>query len=92
MANMEYRKQLVLAMEFVARQVTDEQEFMRWLTLGVPDGDVEYGNLTDTSQVDDILVEEDEYFAELMCTFLRTMSSAYKNGGLYCDGVVSKED
>ncbi len=34
---------------------------------------------------------EDEPFADLMDTFLRCMAHARRDGGLYCDGVVSKE-
>lgn len=31
-------------------------------------------------------------FADLMHTFLKCMNGAYKNGGLYVDKVVSKEE
>lgn len=34
---------------------------------------------------------EDGPFADLMDTFLRCMAHARRDGGLYCDGVVSKE-
>lgn len=33
----------------------------------------------------------EEWFDDLMDTFLWCMKKAYKSGGLYCDNVVSKE-
>ena len=87
------RIQMVKAMEFIARQLNDEEVFEGWLMSGVADGDIDYGDLTikadDTEILDYYL--EDENFADLMQTFLRVMKRGYKSGGLYCDGVVSKE-
>ena len=37
-------------------------------------------------------VEDDIQFADLMNTFLKCMNNAYKNGGLYVDKIVSKEE
>lgn len=39
------RIKMVKAMEFIARQVNDENVFERWLIGGVSDGDIEYGEL-----------------------------------------------
>ena len=39
------RMKMVKAMEFIARQVNNEEIFNAWLTDGVPDGDIEYGDL-----------------------------------------------
>ena len=37
------RKKMVLAMEFIVRQINDEEVFANWLALGIADGDLEYG-------------------------------------------------
>lgn len=88
--NMEYRKQLVLAMEFIVRHINDTEVFMKWLTCGVPDGDITFNNLTDTQEVDEYFTE-DANLAELMDLFLKIMQDTLENGGLYCDRVSSKE-
>ena len=84
------RKQMILAMEFICRQINDENVFERWLTMGVPDGDIEYGNF-DTDQIDDndTLIEDDN-FKELMECFLDRMIAANKSGGLYCGDIVTR--
>lgn len=90
------RVKMVKAMEYIARQVNDESVFEHWLILGVGDGDIEYGDLSVAENVEDDeaawYVDDDKNFAELMETFLSVMKSAKKSGGLYCDGVVSKEE
>lgn len=86
------RIKLVKAMEFVARQVNDEEVFEGWLINGVADGDIEYGNLEvaeDDKEILDCYID-DENFAELMALFLRIMNRARNSGGLYCDSIVSK--
>ena len=40
------RVKMVKAMEYIARQVNDERVFDYWLSLGVADGDIEYGDLS----------------------------------------------
>lgn len=88
------RIKAVKAMEFLARQLNDEEIFEKWLCGGVADADIEYGDLTVTCE--DALSDfydfyiEDKYFSELMDLFLRLMKAAAKSGGLYIDGVVSK--
>lgn len=81
------RAKAVLAMEYLARQVNDEEVFEEWLLEGVADGDLEYGHF-DVDDVDDYYLE-DGNFADLMRCFLRVMKGAYRSGGLYCDDVVS---
>lgn len=86
------RIKLIKAMEFIARQVNDEEVFEGWLINGVADGDIEYGDLQvreDDKGILDYYIEDEE-FAEMMALFLRVMSRAKKSGGLYCDNVVSK--
>ena len=85
------RVKMVKAMEYIARQVNDELVSETWLTLGVADGDLDYGDLA--TGIDNDIAEDyitDDCFSELMETFLIVMSRARKSGGLYCDGVVSK--
>lgn len=87
--NTKERIEVVRAMETLARSINDESVFYRWLLCGVADGDIDE-NTTDEEL--EFYVEDDEQFADLMNTFLRCMSSAYKTGGLYVDKVVSKEE
>ena len=89
------RVKMIKAMEFIARQINDEEIFCDlWLSCGVADGDIEYGDLglNNPLEMDSAwsYVEDDDDFSELMATFLRSMSLAKKSGGLYCGGVVSK--
>ena len=77
---------VIRAMELLARQVNDEMVFDEWLTYGVADGDIDE-NTTDEELE---YYTDDETFAELMGTFTNIMRRAHKNGGLYCDRVVSK--
>lgn len=85
--NKQLRKNAVLAMELLASSVSDETAIEGWLMCGVPDGDIEYGNM-DTDQVDDYFLE-DKHFAELMGCFMRTMKRAMDDG-LFIDKVSSK--
>lgn len=80
------RKNLVLAMEQLVRSVNNEDYLMSWLSCGVADGDIVKYNV---NEVDDIYIEDEE-FAVLMGLFLRIMNRAEQDGGLYCDGIVSK--
>lgn len=82
------RVQLVRAMETLARAVNDENVFMRWLTIGVADGDIKQ----DTEDEELEFYTQDEVFSELMDTFLDLMSDARKKGGLYCDNMLSKSE
>lgn len=88
--NIPERTKMVKAMEFIARQINDEEVFEGWLMNGVADGDIEYGNLTVDEDDDLSCYLDDDSFADLMACFLRRMTAAHKSGGLYCDKVVSK--
>lgn len=83
------RAKMVACMEYIARQINNEDIFETWLMCGVADSDIEYGNL-DISEIDDYYLD-DVNFKNLMSTFLVCMNSAFKDGGLYCGGVVSKD-
>lgn len=82
------RKDLVLAMERLVRSVNDDGLMNVWLMYGVPDGDIKEYTV---DEVSDTLVEDDTEFAILMGLFLRIMSRAEKDGGLYAGSVVSRE-
>lgn len=89
------RIKMVKAMEYITRNLNDEEIFMDWLTLGVADGDIDYGDLSvNADDADPYGVDyytEDKTFADIMDLFLKLMKAACRSGGLYCDGVVSKE-
>lgn len=90
--NMAERVKLLKAMEYIARQINDENVFYAWLYAGIADGDVDYGDLSYTPEKDDALFDfyvKDDEFRDMMTLFLRCMKRAYKSGGLYCDNVVS---
>lgn len=86
------RVKMVKAMEFIARQLNDEEDLESWVTYGVADGDIQYGDFfTDFADLDDMeYYIEDDTFSDLMARFLKCMKYAHDGGGLYCDGVVSK--
>ena len=88
--NKNERIKMVKAMEYIARQINSEDVFYNWLVSGVADEDIDYADLSEEN--DGILdyYIDDKNLAELMQTFLLCMKEAYKDGGLYCDGVVSK--
>jgi len=87
------RKKMIVAMEYIARQINDEDVFFPWIMGGVPDGDIPYGCLDiDNENIDlDFYVEHDNDFKFILSCFLRRMYFAYKSGGLYCGGVVSSD-
>ena len=86
------RIKAVKAMEFMVRNINCEYLIELWLQDGIADGDIEYGDLSvkseDYENLDYWL--EDDHFAELMALYLRIMKCTQTDGGLYCDGVVSK--
>ena len=47
--NMRDRLKMVKAMEFIARQINDEEVFESWLVMGVADDDIPYGDLEVTT-------------------------------------------
>ena len=83
------RAKMILAMEFIARQINDEDVFDRWLMCGVADDDIPYGSM-DIADVDEDYLN-DSTFEDVMSCFLRCMKGAYNSGGLYCDDIVCKD-
>ena len=90
--NATVRIKMVKAMEFIARQINDDDVFEGWLIGGVADGDIKYGDLEvrDEDREELEVYIEDESFADLMHTFLYVMKNASRSGGLCCDGVVNE--
>lgn len=88
--NMEERARMVEAMEYICRQLNNENHLISWFMVGVADGDIEYGDFAGGNPTAQYYAEDDDDFAELMGLFLRLMTRAGKSGGLYCNGVVSK--
>ena len=92
--NAETRIKMVKAMEFISRQINDEEIFCNiWLTNGIADGDIEYGDLSiksdDTVSLDYYI--QDHNFSDIIGIFLMCMSKAYRgNSGIFCDDVISK--
>ena len=76
------KAKMVLAMEFIARHINNEDIFEKWLMCGVADGDIPYGDLTN---IENPVLEcyTDSYFDEIVDEFLRVMKLAYLDGGLY---------
>lgn len=83
------RAEVVKAMDLIARCINNEDIFQYWLTNGVADGDLDVGGDWD-NEYDLGWYIRDERFAELMSTFLNIIAKARKNGGLYCDNILSK--
>ena len=80
---------MIKAMEFIVRQINDEDVFVPWLSVGVADGDIKYGDLNATPEDEENLDFwlDDEEFRGLMECFLRRMKGAIRSGGLFCNYV-----
>ena len=85
-ANKKERVAMVRAMEFIARQINDEEIFESWLTYGVADGDID--ETTTDEEIE--YYTDNETFGDLMGLFLRLMVRAEERGGLYCDRILSE--
>ena len=53
----EERAKMILAMEYIARQINSETIFEGWLMSGVPDGELKYGE-TNPEVVDEFHLED----------------------------------
>jgi hypothetical protein len=91
--NAKERKTMVMCMEFIARNINDEEVFEGWLINGVEDGDIIYDyiikNIEETRDLVDEYYIENNSLRDLMDCFLRRMKGAIKSGGLYCDGITT---
>ena len=93
LSDREERIAMVKAMEYIARQVNDENGLMTWLMNGVADEDIPYADFQYRDGGEDDMaqfyVDDDKDFGDLMAAFLRLMAYARRFGGLYCGGAVS---
>lgn len=89
--SLEKRIKMIKAMEYITRQINDEEVFETWLMFGVADGDIDYGDLSATDGGSLDYYAEDGVFSDLMDVFLRCMREARESGGLYCDGILSEK-
>ena len=60
MTALEERAKMVLAMEYIARHINDEDMFMGWLMCGVADGDIEL-SCFDADKVDPYYLEDQNF-------------------------------
>ena len=79
----------VRAMDEIMRSLNDENKMMTWLMYGVPDGEIDENTKDEELYW---LVEEDKSFADLMYWFIRIMNKVSPNGGMWVDGICSKEE
>lgn len=87
--NPKERVRMIKAMDVIARSINDEDVFEGWLMCGVADGDID----ADTTDEDILSMYGDsETLQELMECFMRCMTSARVNGGLYCDSITTREE
>ena len=81
------RAKMVACMEYIARQINNEDVFETWLMCGIADGDIEYGNL-DITDIEDYYLD-DVNFKNLMSTFLVCMKEAFRDGGLCFNSIIT---
>lgn len=71
------------------QEIVENARLCRYCAYCNADGDIEYGDLTvrmsDAEALEYYIRDED--FRDLMKTFLRRMTAAYKSGGLYCGNI-----
>ena len=82
------RKSLVLSMDRIIRSINCEIYIEQWLMSGVADGELDNNSTID--DVDDFYIQDDE-FKILMDVFSKLVDKAIRNGGFYCDGIISKQ-
>lgn len=87
--NKQERIQAVRAMDTIAKMLNDENDYMRWAMLGIPDGEID-----ETTKDEEIeWLCEDDIFPDLLFNFCRIfgMTKEKATGFLYCDKVTGKE-
>ena len=83
------RAEVVKAMDLLASCINDESQQMGWLMVGVADGDIK--TETPLKDIVDMGYTDDNTFKDLMSAFIRYMHYAYEEGGIYCNGIVSRD-
>lgn len=82
------RCMVIRAMETIIKAVNNTALISQWRVEAIADGDIRPGTLDEDMEY----YIEDDVFAALMDTFLRVMNNAKADGGLYVDGIVSKDE
>jgi hypothetical protein len=85
--NNKTRADVVRAMNTMVSCINYESIIDTWLALGVADGDIKAD--TTNEEIEELGYTDDKTFSELMTLFLKLMSRAGNDGGLFCDGIVS---
>jgi len=81
------RAKIIIAMDFIARCITDDAIYDSWLMYGITDGDIAYN--TAPEEIIKRGYCDDYIFRKIMELFLRLMKSASNCGGLSYDRVVT---
>ena len=81
------RADVVRAMDIMVSTINYEDIIDTWLSLGVADCDIKPE--TTNEEIEELGYTSDKTFSELMTLFLKLMTKAGVNGGLFCDGIVS---
>lgn len=81
------RADVVRAMDIMISCINDEDIIDAWLMVGVADSDIRED--TTNEEIIEMGYTSDKTFSELMTLFLKLMSRAGNDGGLFCDGIVS---
>ena len=85
--NNKERAEVVKSMETIARCINDYYTFKSWLSLGVADCDI--NDETTLEEIVEMGYCEDATYKDLMTLFLKLMTKAGNDGGLFSDGIVS---
>lgn len=86
------RARLVEAMDVIVSAINNEDYQSGWLMCGVADGDINYEQ-SQEDRLNDIVslgYTDDVSMEGLIHTFLKAVSRAKEDGGLYIDGVVGQ--
>lgn len=87
--NNDRRAEVVRAMDTLIGCINNENYIDSWLMVGVADGDIRKD--TTNEEIAEMGYCDDDTFKDLMTLFLKSMDKAGRNGGLYCNGIVSAE-
>ena len=85
--NIEDRRKMILCMEFIMRNLNDEELFYRWILAGIPDDEFKFGEFN-PEVVDDYYIDP-ENFKDFVRIFLDILKSTEEGNAIYCGAVLS---
>ena len=87
--NKQERLQAIRAMDTIAKMLNDENEYIWWANMGIPDGEID--ETTKDKEIEWLC--DDDIFPDLLFNFCRIfgMKKEKATGFLYCDNVTGKE-